>query len=104
MRISTRTSHLVFGISDVLELPVDVVPGVEAPVDHGDAGLAPVLLLQVLDRERDGADTVPGQRGVGARRADERAPLLRRRRRRGVADQLPGRDDGAVGSGIHRRR
>ena len=99
MRISTRTSHLVFGISDVLELPVDVVPGVEAPVDHGDAGLAPVLLLQVLDRERDGADTVPGQRGVGARRADERTPLLRR----GVVDQLPGRD-GTVGSGIHRRR
>ena len=100
MRISTHTSHLVFGVSDVFELPVDVVPGVEAPVDHGDAGLAPVLLLQVLDRERDGA-AVPSQRGVGARRADERAPLLRRRR--GGVDQLPGRD-GAVGSGIHRRR
>ena len=96
---SDYKTHLVLGVSDVFELPVDVVPRVEAPVDHGDPGLAPVLLLQVLDRERDGA-TVPGQRRIGARRADERAPLLRRRR--GV-DQLPGRD-GAVGSGIHRRR
>ena len=102
-----RFPYLVLCVANVFELPVNVVPRVQTSVEHRDPRLAPVLLLQVLDRQRNGT-TVAGQGRVGARRADERAALLRRRRRRRGrhVDQVSGgdRSDGtAIGSGIHGR-